>query len=87
MNENSLGRAFRIFLKDNGLYDNNSIHTLRHTFISYMLEAGVPIKEIQKLDGHSSLKTTLKYIHAIPSEHPSITKLDYFKKYPKSIPN
>ena len=39
-------------------------HDLRHTFGSWLAEAGVPAHEIQNLMGHSSLRATERYLHA-----------------------
>lgn len=39
------------------------VHTLRHCFATHLLEAGVNIVTVKKLMGHTSLATTMKYIH------------------------
>lgn len=77
MNENSIGRAFRIFLKKHNIYNENSLHTLRHTFITYLIESGASLTDVQRIAGHNSLKTTLRYTHLVPAEKPAINRLNY----------
>jgi site-specific recombinase XerD len=45
---------------------NGSLHTLRHTYISHLVMAGVPLRTVQKLAGHSTVAVTERYSHLAP---------------------
>jgi integrase len=46
---------------------NATIHDLRHTFASMLVNSGVGLEVIGKLIGHSNMKTTQRYSHLINS--------------------
>ena len=58
---------------------NASLHTLRHTFASHLIMSGADLYTVQKLLGHSSIKTTEIYAHLAPDYLKSaIAKLRYY---------
>ena len=50
-----------------GLPKGGGVHTLRHTFATHLLEAGVDIHTIQRLLGHGHVSTTMRYFHLAQS--------------------
>jgi hypothetical protein len=45
-----------------------TLHSLRHTFASRVVQAGLSLVEIQSLLGHSSPVTSLRYAHLVPNQ-------------------
>lgn len=60
----SLTRAFEKATRRAGL--TGSLHTLRHTFVSHLVMAGVDLTTVKDLAGHATIQTTLKYAHLSP---------------------
>ena len=66
MSVSGVQRAFKAALQESGVHKKATVHTLRHSYATHLLEGGVHLRVIQAYLGHSSPKTTAIYTHLTP---------------------
>jgi site-specific recombinase XerD len=60
-------QAIKLAVRRSQIAKRASAHTFRLSFASHLLQANVYIRTIQELLGHSDLRTTMIYMHTVPS--------------------
>lgn len=75
-------KSWRIARKRAGITKGRGVHSLRHCFATHLLEAGVDLRTIQVMMGHSSISTTATYLK-VTKKHIEQTqlKVDLLKFY------
>src|SRR6185503_17719682 len=76
----SVARMLEKYLKETGLDQRTSPHTLRHSFATHLLDRGADIRSVQELLVHRSLATTQIYTHVTTQR----LKDSYQKAHPRA---
>jgi integrase/recombinase XerD len=70
-------RAFKFALVESGIQKDATVHTLRHSYATHLLEAGVSLRLIQAYLGHASPDTTIICTHLTPQvEAPAVAAIN-----------
>jgi len=63
MKTGSVQQVFALARQQSGIHPQATVHTLRHSYATHLLETGVNIRQLRDYLGHHSLETTLIYTH------------------------
>jgi len=63
LSKGAIQQSFRLAKKKARIHKDITVHSLRHTYATHLLEQGVDIVTIKELLGHADISTTMMYLH------------------------
>lgn len=73
VHKSTLQKAIQQASKGAGIQKRVSVHTLRHSFATHLLQSGCDVRRIQALLGHTHINTTMIYAHIMDGQQLGVT--------------